>query len=366
MSKAPEQRTPPPPPQEQQEEQPLQWFQTLRSAEANLRVVVGAAPEDAREYHYPSALLAAYSAYIDTMLACPMKEQAEHVIYFPDLDAITWEMMIKFLHPVASRNMTAIDASKLAAAYDKYDFEAGRTCCDLVLSELFQNMLEDDDDGCIKPDNLSALIDTLQLADTAHLEQTKALGKQYFGRALNDQVGPYGRIMFTETMIKALVPLIVQEQLLSYEATGWTSRQILAPCFPRHFVDCAVRDYYRMQLEQAVCAVVLAGTSCKADGIFHKDVAGYSSFSCDRQLRWGETLVYDVYIAMLKDDWVIYGNPSFPNEEGDPLDECRVLWKCPYSSNRYILPPKSGWVPVDKLAQGQPKIKYIYREDDYC
>lgn len=219
-------------------------------------------------------------------------------------------MMIKFLHPVPSRKMTAIDASKLAVAYDKYNCEAGRTCCDFVLSKLFQNMLDDDDDRS-KPDYLSALIDTMQLADSAHLEQTKALGKEYFGRVLNDHVGPYGRIMFSETMIRALAPLIVQEQLLSYEATGWASREILAPSFPRHFVDCAVRDFYRMELEQAVCAVALAGTSCKADGFFHKDVAGYCSFSCDRRLRWGETFVYDVYIAMLKDDWVIYGNFSF-------------------------------------------------------
>ena len=113
----------------------------------DLCVVVG--EKHPKEYHYHAAVLACQSTFIDAALAAPMKERSEHVIHLVDLEPATWEAMIKFLSPAASRRMTIQDVQQVAAAYDQYDFVEGRQVCDSVVAQVFNSMLR----RLRKPDN---------------------------------------------------------------------------------------------------------------------------------------------------------------------------------------------------------------------
>ena len=59
--------------------------------------------------------------------------------------------------------------------------------------------------------------------------------------------------------------------------------------------------------------------------------------------------------------------PRPPADDDDEEDEevppsnYKICWWSPYSKNLQI-PPMVGWVPYDKLARGNPKLKYFFCE----
>jgi hypothetical protein len=335
----------------------------LRSSEPDLVVVVG---DEEKEYHYHSQVMAAHSKVIDAMLSSSMRESQTGRIKFPDLSAKVWESMIYFLHPPAARQMTVQDALQVAAAYDKYDFCAGVECCDQVFVELFRTLMPHGQyDLKKKPDDLNQLIDVFLLADVANLKQTKERAVQYFKGALNSDLG-HGKLMFCENQIKKLAPLVAKEQLL--EQSSFTNDEILHSLFPKLFVTSAREWTTCLMLRRAIMRLRLYGTAGKVDGEYTMDLP-LDPFESDTPVSWGGVNL-SIKIDRLTDDWVIYGETDaemviYEDGEAEPdydSIEQKVLWKNPFSKNM-PLPPVSGWVPVDKLARGEPKIKYLYRKN---
>ena len=324
--------------------------QKLRSAEPDLRVIVGQGDEK-KEYLCHSVVLASHSVYIDTMLATSMKEKRERVLSFPDLDPTTWESMLKFLtDPLASRAMTVEDTVELAIAYDKYEFSEGRRYCDFILAETFRRLstpslrsVEEfyDDD---KPNDLTTLIDTYVLANTAHLQETKGAAVHLFG-LIFQRVGH--SLLFTESQLKMLTPLIKSDKLLP----DWTEEKISLPTFPRDFNH---EMEWKRVIEKAVPRVQVRGCS-----IYYRELpAPFNQFK-SKGTRVVENMRYDLRISVQQDDWIMYGTPS-----RKPADEAgrRIFWKCPRGFHRQVLPPENGWKKVDDPMAGSqvPTIKHIY------
>jgi hypothetical protein len=196
----------------------------LRSSEPDLLVTVGE-NEAKKEYRYHSQVMASHSNYIDAVLASPMKESRMLTLSFPDLTCDVWESMINFLEPAEARHLTVADAMKLAPLYDQYDFAGGRECCDHVIFELFGKIMPGGKYSMKeKPGDLNLLIDAFILADKANLENAKKRAVQYFKEALASPYG-FGHLMFLESHIRKLAPLIAKEKLLF----GVTKDEILNP-----------------------------------------------------------------------------------------------------------------------------------------
>jgi hypothetical protein len=332
----------------------------LRSCEADLLVVVG---EEKKEYRYHSQIMAAHSNYIDTMLANPMKESQSLSLSFPDLTPAVWELMMKFLDPVHSRNFAMSDVMKVARAYDQYDFARGRQLCDSVVFDYFIKVMpEGTYDRELKPDDLDCLIDAFLLADEVNLEKAKKQGVIYFKGALQSFQG-FGRSMFTEPQIGKLVPLIAKEKLMK----DMTEAEILSPLFSRYVIGTCLVWENTMVIGKAVTGLELRGTGTNADGEYKREL---SVFSTNELIRW-DGVDRLIRIGRIKSgDWVIYGE-TVPErgEDGKPINGTtnkKILWKNPYSRNK-PLPPESGWTAVGERFQSlsQPKIKYISRGKNY-
>lgn len=204
----------------------------LRSCEPDLLVIVGGSGEERKkEYRYHSQVMASHSTYIDTMLATPMKESQSLTIKFPDLTKELWENMVKYLDPLHARTLSIELAMELAPVYDKYSFERGLKICDHVLSEMFQQSIGTKGGEMPKHD-LGLLIDVFLLANDANLLDTMKHAVPFFREALNSYER-YGRIMFSKSQIKKLVPLILKEKLLSGGMGSflrmWSNEQIKSP-----------------------------------------------------------------------------------------------------------------------------------------
>ena len=94
----------------------------------DLRITVRGNGDDhakTKEHHCHAAPLAAQTAFIDTMLATPMKENQEHITRLANLEPSIWEAMLEFLSPTGSRDVTVRDAKQLAVHCDKCDFPQG-------------------------------------------------------------------------------------------------------------------------------------------------------------------------------------------------------------------------------------------------
>eukprot|EP00977_Amphora_coffeiformis_P003953 scaffold793_cov161-Amphora_coffeaeformis.AAC.5 len=342
----------------------------LRSSEKDLRVIVGSTAEQdkqedqdeqeqnqekddededdendttVKEYLFHSVVLATYSTYIDTMLAVPMKESTERVIRFPDLKPSTWEAMMKFLHPVQSRKMTMKDTKDLAPYYDKYDFTFGRDCCDDVVQEIFDKARQQVVDGKM-PDDLNALIAVYELADTAHLPKTI--------------------LQLCTNYDESTWPLHVFGISSSKTSTIYSTRQ----SHPSNFrLRCLVKEILR----QAVTAVEISGVP-GFDAVYTKEFTfggGLDApplvFSNGERLVRFTGFIQGVYRISIQweEDWIIRGTNTHDAANGQNAaannPASLVLWRCPYSSAYEVLPPETGWVPVQGM--NTPKLKYIYR-----
>jgi hypothetical protein len=200
-----------------------------------------------------------------------------------------------------------------------------------------------------KPEDLNQLIDVFLLADAANLKQTKERAVEYFEEVLNSAQ----KIIFSENQIEKLAPLIAKENLL--EGSSFTNDEILQPLFPKLFVSRAINlKTKHMLLIGALRGLRLSGTNFKYDGEF--TILTNGDVTLDLIFSLNNGVNYYTRIAKLHDDWVIYlKTRSIGAVE-------KVLWKNPLSKNM-PLPPKSGWVPVDEFAIGEPIIEYLYSKN---
>ena len=118
----------------------------------------------------------------------------------------------------------------------------------------------------------------------------------------------------------------------------------------------------RMSLQKAFRTIQVTGTDHdEVDGMYKHErrMSGLSYYESGRHCRWNGREA-EFYLGIGEDgDWVISCTKYYPDldDEGEEFDW--VLWKCPHSAN-LMLPPKEGWVAVDKLAKGCPKLSYHY------
>eukprot|EP00977_Amphora_coffeiformis_P014468 scaffold4060_cov190-Amphora_coffeaeformis.AAC.2 len=314
-------------------------FKNLRLAEPDLRVIVGS--DETKEYLYHSVILAVQSTYVDTMLASPMKESKEKVVHFPDLDPTTWESMIKFLDPLESRSMTRVDAEQIATAYDKYDFDMGRTFCDIVLSNVFksayiphktfENRNHVDNDG---------LVDMLLLARGAHLSAT------------------------VEAVHMEKLQQFVKEYNMLPE---WAPEMIALPSFPEDFIKDRMRRHYILELErissEAVGYINVTGASIGGNIHLPQCQRDVNMFISTTDLSILDTTYWICISVGLCGGWDNCGR-RVSGTSGGGLKE-RIFWRCPCSSVNKVLPPRFGWIPVDPAARGEPVIEYVETRIDY-
>ena len=331
----------------------------LRSSDPDLKISVGA-DDEAVDCWYHSNIMANHSNYIDTMLATPKKESKTYEIKFPDIAPSTWELMMTFLEgPVAAvRLMTIEDATEVAPVYDQYDFHLGRELCDQVLKEYFQ------DKKILS--SLDCFVDAVLLADAANLNEAKKVGVSWLHQTFSSSDSRTGSIIFTENHISKLVPLITKEDNLfqmvqAFYGNGIKSKEDLrSPLFPSALVTAYKEWATRRMLIGEVPHIMLSGTGCEADGSCSREFAW--DYECNRRGLWdGVQVAFKVCLPSDVEGWAIVGEtlPEIDEDGHENYDNVvtKILWLCPNSRNA-PLPPRDGWIPVDKLARGEPTVSY--------
>jgi hypothetical protein len=349
----------------------------LKSCEPDLKITVGGRngdDNDATEYWYHASTMASHSNYIDTMLASPMQESNTYEIRFPDVARVTWDSMMKFLEaPAEARLMTAEDVMEVAPLYDQYDFPQGRKLCGQVLKEHFQDKKK-------ILSNVGLFVDAVLLTDTAHINEAKEMGSKSLIQTIESRDLHSGPIIFTEDHMKKLAPLIAKEDSLFQCLTSSyivpsvkTKEDILSPLFPFTFVlACKHSETYNV-LQREVDGVKLTGTKSKADGMFAKEFTNDFEYKTKRTGRWGGVEV-TFRITQERDgwDWAITSQtlPVVDEDSDGDGEEAwlnvveNILWKCPNSHNM-PMPPRTGWISVDKMAHGKPELSYQLQDSDY-
>ena len=345
----------------------------LRSSEPDLKVILGSG-DDQSILWYHSQALSLKSKYIDTMLAVPMKERNERVISFPDISIETWEQMMKFIDdPIAVRQMNVQDALTVVEFYDKYNFEAGRNLCSHIVLDYFTYDSLRDMEKKQKLD-LDLIIDLVIVAHKANMEDALKPGLRYIWRKLQSSQVPYGRLMFTETQLTRLLPV------LKYSKANWrrldlynTDLDLEEDDFAKEFVSSSQRWENNSLLSRCISHIELSGTTCNADGEFTQCFGCWDRYKPDeeRKDRWGgHQVTFRVQYWEPKDEdtykgWAIVRKypPTGMDEDGDPIGvDKKKCWVATQSTNhRY--PPRKGWVSCDPLAKGNPEIKYILNEE---
>jgi hypothetical protein len=338
----------------------------LKSCEPDLKITVGGAVDgsDAIEYWYHASIMANHSNYIDTMLASGMKESNTYEVSFPDIAPATWESMMKFLDkPLAIRLMTVQDVMEVAPWYDKYDFPEGRALSSNILTEYIKGV----EDMYVPdvPGNLDFFIGVILLADALHLDEAKNMGVLWIGATMENSC----RNILSRDHIAKLAPLIAKEGSLIatvklFVKSVVTKDDILHRLFPELLVERFSSYNKNVSIQEWAPSVKLSGSRCNADGEYFTRLLGWEeSFAPEflrrRTGRWrGQDLTFKITVR--DDTWVILG---FSLSHDSFVEN--IIWKCPHSRN-LMLPPKVGWVPVDKnLAIGMnPTLKFIMQTEE--
>lgn len=177
---------------------------TLKSFSTDLEVVVGTPPNQ-ETFACHGLILASYSAYIDSMLALPMREKTTRRVTFPDIEPAVWNKMMSFLEPGGSEELKLSDLATVLPFYDKYDFRTGLLLCDKVLS----NLLNAHKKGQLQLEGEFAelFISTVVLAYELQLGKSSKEAIGFASRIVARL--RYGR--YTATQINALMPLAIED-----------------------------------------------------------------------------------------------------------------------------------------------------------
>ena len=357
----------------------------IRSSDPDLKVVLGEG-EDANFQLHHSQTLATKSKYIDAMLSTPMKESDEHKITFPDITLGTWQKMMLFLDsPLAARKMTVKDALEVASIYDKYDFLEGSELCDAVMSDYFKSTRKMEETSTL---DLDLIIELVNVAHKSNLEGAFKAGINYIWDKMTSVDRRIGRLMFTESMLTSLKPALIyaRDNRQSLELHDVHERNVMSATqtfeddsFAKEFVSsCQQWDEFNLW-RRCISHIELSGSTCEADGEFGKDISCWDRYrpENERSTKWGGQNVHwriQHWTRQHRDNdcgddfegWAIVRRslPTEFDDDGFAVPESIIKKKCwvaPYSKN-YRRPPCKGWVSVDPLARGKPKIKYVLNE----
>ena len=252
-------------------------------------MILGSGEEETVQW-YHSQTLASKSKYIDTMLAVPMREREDRVISFPDIEPDVWEKMIKFLdNPIAARCMNAKDAVEVAVFYDKYEFVDGRELCSLIMMDYMRDRSIHKMEKRYTLD-IDLIIDLVIVAHKANMDDIFKQGMKYILNKMNSTEIPYGSLMFTESQLEKLRPVLKYAKECRYEGCSppplvraLLDSSIEQSNFPKSFIQGSQQSNERDLLSNCISHIELSGAGC-ADGSY-KFKSAYS----DRyqQLAWG-------------------------------------------------------------------------------
>ena len=342
----------------------------LRSCEDDLKVVLGdgASGEDNVRW-YNSAILASKSAYIDAMLATPMKESQERQITFPDITPSLWDKMLTFVNdPKVARKMTMSDALDVLQMYDKYQFQDGKDLCEDVMEEYFRETLKSENKV---PPDVDAMVEGTALAFEANLTRALANGCDYIQKRLCRSSVPYGRTMFTEEHIQRLVPLLLHLKENRRITSSWfkySLDEMKQPDFPKRHVQECKQYITENTLHEFIDHIELSDTHGKPDGTYYKPWRGKAEYVREDEttMTWRGTEV-KIVIRKTRDGWAILREtlPTLDEHGGEDRSSIvtSVCWLHPCSKN-LPLPPMSGWRAVDEACYERhtPQIKYKLKE----
>ncbi len=380
-------------------------WQPLRSAEADLKVIVGKNEKRREVFWHYSQSLALQSGYVDTLLSTRVGTHNDDFnssnedfkeIMFSDMKPSQWKRMMRFLKDPYS--MTVADVYELVPLYDQYDFQTGLNICDGVLLE--KGMMFDFNElyrhyGLTKIVYFSSKVD--RYVDNIVLSYQMGLKKTFhWGRVWLKWLFE-GRYSFPlrERHLLQLIPIIqMDDELPNYKTVienggiyGYRDCRAVAnhfaeggedvgiglkQCMSKFFVCYPFKPGPTGTMKLAFPLTIDWLTMGKEPIFARKDAperidpetiefvsidcssgprnkAFIGSYYCDRPNHY--THVKDSRCEIVKvDQWVLqlYGNISFV---------------CKHSEFA-LIPPTSGWVSIDGLGEGlNLKVEYAWTAD---
>jgi hypothetical protein len=191
----------------------------LKCAAPDLQVEVG--PEK-KVYEYVGVVLAARCAYVDSLLATPMKEQQTRRLTFPEIYPKVWDKMMRFLEEGGS-DMTFEDAVEVIPFYEKYRFEGGINIVDTFLArqvsdkdmlDRMKHFIVSKRNGAIAPLShhpMAWFIPRMQLSHTYNLEKASEVCIESLEGILQDEEA---RIVIWVRHWMDLAPIVVEDSRL--------------------------------------------------------------------------------------------------------------------------------------------------------
>ncbi|CAB9520486.1 expressed unknown protein [Seminavis robusta] len=303
-----------------------------------------------KEYHMYSHVLAGLSNFIDTSLSVDMKEKKRKEIVFKDVTPEIFEMALKYQQDLgAVRFMEAKDAAKLIKFYDKYEFTGGIKLCDDVLSDYFQNNIQNLDLQK-PPEDLDLLVRAAALAYRFDLTNSKDAGIQYLKTRMHFTISPFGLSMFSEDHIKRLQPMFVEGVFRQVHCAldALSAKEVAPLSFPKYFISLASD----VTCGQTCRFVELSGTGTYADGTYSLTFDG--NFKRQRKDDWdGEPCDFFIERGIITgENWgIVAWNRDEP---------AKVIWKCPHTAT-LELPPEGPWFPVSEEVDEtmEPKLLHL-------
>ena len=243
--------------------------------------------------------------------------------------------------------------------------------------------------------DIDLIIDLVIAAHKANIEGLFNDGMRYIFTKMESMNTPYGRLMFTESQLEKLRPVLkyAKESGHAGYITRYFHRKIGVICededFPKKYISLVQHQDDQNLLRHCISHIEVSGTTCNADGCYarcfgwdkYTPKAVFNEEGRERTRRWqwgGQQVSFRVqyWKPQHPDDsnsidcfegWSIVRRspPTGPFDEEGEVDLGNVIkrkcWIAPNSTNRKY-PPLKGWVPCDPLARGNPTIKYILND----
>jgi len=351
-------------------------FSSLRSATADLKVIVG--PETEREVFWQySQILASQSGYVDTLLSTRLPtnddsnlHEDHREVVISDIAPSQWKRMMEFL--ADPKPMTVEDAFELVVLYDQYEFKYGIKICDDLLSEkailkcqgLSFNMRSYD------PSKVEQCVHAIELSEKIHLRKTFFWGRTWLKCAMKQVIRSFP---LSVDQFKRLVPTFVRDSELKAssrvlsnifflddsdrdyftkyldgdgEELGInlkdmihigslkrvTTEELTNPLLPELFLSKHEKERARYVAQQATKNVTVLAPIVELSGTYEMD--SFDNYYCSQN----EMVIWKNPDSML---WEFYSNLSDDEEESyRPIYRCR-------GSQFEPLPPKNGWFDVE-------------------
>lgn len=337
----------------------------LKSYEPDLDVVVGPGQQ---VFRYHGAILASYSAYIDTMLSTPMREQDTMRITFPDIEPDVWTKLIKFLETGGSREMQLTDVIELLPIYDQYDFQGAVKMCDISIHGMLETWYSGDREFH------SLLTSAANLSYELDLPLSKKKAVDFAKKIFSISTDYH----FEERHFRDVLPLIQNEEsTLEYIVCTILGKGAMGIDEMRNVIneECFVEDYktrcgqiYDQQdimMQAPVSKIAVSGAGVEVNGEYELATVDGKPGVMSRMYVNHTTEMRAVVHANDPFGKVWNLSCSTNARNRPPLEPgfCTVLyrWESDFGS---IVPPRHGWSAIEGELS-IPDFHFMFDHGDY-